>query len=166
MPGFVHQRHKPPTQLDGPRGLILACPPLRSSVNLSRMVRLAGCSGIGTIIVTGTTKIDEKIARDGAKLVNLERRRTLLPALKKYREAGYALIGLEQTENSTSLHTFQFPHKTVLITGSEREGLSQGILDVLEAAVEIPVYGLPYSYNVATACTMAVYEYCKQFPAG
>ncbi len=166
MPRFVHLRHKPPTELHAPRGLVLACPPLRSSVNLSRMVRLAGCAGIGVILVTGNTKVDDKIARDGATEVTLERRRTLLPALKKYREAGYSLVGLEQTDNSTSLHTFQFPHKTVLVLGSEREGIAQDVLDILDHAVEIPVYGLPYSYNVATACTMAVYEYCRQYPEG
>jgi hypothetical protein len=28
------------------------------------------------------------------------------------------------------------------------------------------VWGMPFSYNVATATTMAVYEYCKQYPGG
>jgi tRNA G18 (ribose-2'-O)-methylase SpoU len=32
--------------------------------------------------------------------------------------------------------------------------------------VEIPVYGLPYSYNVATATAMALYEFCRQYPSG
>jgi len=25
---------------------------------------------------------------------------------------------------------------------------------------------MPYSYNVATATSMALYEYCRQYPAG
>ncbi len=37
---------------------------------------------------------------------------------------------------------------------------------MLDDVVEIPVWGMPYSYNVATATTMAIYEYCKQFPMG
>ena len=32
--------------------------------------------------------------------------------------------------------------------------------------VEIPVWGLPYAYNVANATAMALYEYCRQFPRG
>jgi len=166
MPRFVHIRHKPPVELVRPRGLIVACPPLRSSVNLSRIVRLAGCCAIETVIAAGAARIDDKIARDGATNVNIERRRTLPPVLKKYREAGYSIVGLEQAENSVSLHTFDFPRLTVLVTGSEREGLTQDVLDILDSAVEIPVYGMPHSYNVATACTMAVYEYCKQHPEG
>jgi tRNA G18 (ribose-2'-O)-methylase SpoU len=53
-----------------------------------------------------------------------------------------------------------------LIVGAEREGLTDEELQLLHRVVEIPVYGQPASYNVATATTMAVYEYCRQFPNG
>ena len=33
-------------------------------------------------------------------------------------------------------------------------------------AYEIPVYGLPYAHNVATATAMALYEFCRQYPEG
>ena len=39
-------------------------------------------------------------------------------------------------------------------------------LALLDEAIEIPVWGLPHSYNAATATCMALYEYCRQFPAG
>ncbi len=61
---------------------------------------------------------------------------------------------------------FPFHRKTALIVGSEREGLSSEELAILHHVIEIPVYGQPASYNVATATTMAVYEYCRQFPNG
>lgn len=86
--------------------------------------------------------------------------------LKQMREDGYTLVGLEQTTHSSSLFEYQFHRKTALIVGAEREGLSEEELGFLDAVVEIPVYGQPSSYNVATATTMAVYEYCKQFPFG
>ena len=44
--------------------------------------------------------------------------------------------------------------------------LEEPILELLDATVEIPVYGLPFSYNVATATAMALYEYCRQYPTG
>ena len=40
------------------------------------------------------------------------------------------------------------------------------VLALLDDAVEIPMYGLPYSHNVATATSIALYEYCRQFPQG
>ena len=98
--------------------------------------------------------------------MKLEIRRSLPPVLEKLRAEGYTLVGLEQTTNSHNLHTYQFPHQTVLVAGHERRGLDKETLQLLDATVEIPVYGLPFSYNVATATAMALYEYCRQYPTG
>ena len=166
MPRFEHIRHQPPSSLENPRELILVVSPLRSSVNLSRMVRLAGCSGITRIVHCGSGKVDSTIARDAADHVEIETRRSLAPFLAKLRQQDYCLVGLEQTTNSQLLPEHEFTRKTALVIGSEREGLSQEALDQLHAVVEIPVFGFPASYNVVTATTMAVYEYCRQFPRG
>jgi tRNA G18 (ribose-2'-O)-methylase SpoU len=166
MPEFIHQRHKPPTKLDRPRELVLACAPLRSNVNLSHIVRTAGCAGVERLICCGHAKIIYKIARDGAERVRIEVHRTLPPVLRELKQAGYHLVGLEQTTDSKSLYSYSFPRKTALVVGNERLGLTEEELRLVDDVVEIPVYGLPHAYNVATATAMAVYEYCRQFPAG
>lgn len=163
---FEHIRHKPPAALARLRPLIIACSPLRTHANLSTIIRTAGCCGITEVIATGNAKVNPKIARDGAENVILSAYRTLLPVLKKLKLDGYKLVGLEQTTHSTPLADYIFPHKTALVIGSEREGLSQEILDLLDAVVEIPVWGLPYSYNVATATSICIHAYCAQFPTG
>ncbi|MEM6798865.1 MAG: RNA methyltransferase [Planctomycetota bacterium] len=163
---FEHVRHRPPTTLDRPRELVLVCAPLRSGVNLSRIARAAGCCGVTRIIAAGRAKLDPKIARDAAETITLETHRSLPPVLRKLRAEGYRLVGLEQTTDSHSLHAFSFDRRTALVIGSEREGLTDDLLTQLDATVEIPVWGLPYSYNVATATAMALYEYCRQFPSG
>lgn len=76
------------------------------------------------------------------------------------------MVGLEQTTRSQNLHHYHFHRKTVLCLGHERDGMEQESIDLMDDLIEIPVYGLPYSYNVVTATTMAVYEYCRQFPNG
>lgn len=166
MPHFEHLRHKPPSPLERPRELILACPPLRSNVNLSRIVRLAGCCGVTRIIATGNAKIDREIARDAIDSVTLEKRSSLPPVLKKLKADGYQLIGLEQTTDSENLHRAELPRRMVLVIGHERHGITDDVLALLDRTVEIPVYGQPFSYNVATATTMALYEYCRQYPVG
>ena len=166
MNDFEHQRHKPPSQLDRPRELVVACAPLRSNINLSRIVRVASCSGVTRVIACGTAKVIGKIARDGADAIEIEVHRTLSPVLKQLKAEGYQLVGLEQTSNSHDLHAFKFDRRTALVVGNERSGLTDDLLEQLDAVVEIPVWGLPYSYNVATATTMALYEYCRQYPRG
>jgi tRNA G18 (ribose-2'-O)-methylase SpoU len=162
MAKFVHQRHKPATQLPAGCELLIACPPLRSSVNLSRIVRVASCCGVRRIITSGPSRVDPQIARDGAERVTLEVRRSLPPVLKRLRAEGFQLVGLEQTTNSVCLYDFHFNARTVLVVGHERKGLDQATLDMLDDVVEIPVFGLPHSYNVAAATTIALYEYCRQ----
>lgn len=166
MSPFAHLRHKPPSELDRPRELVVACAPLRSNVNLSHILRTAGCCGIGKVIACGTAKALTKIARDGAETVELEVHRSLPPLLRRLKEQGRPLVGLEQTTGSQCLFDFRFQRDTVLVVGNERLGLTAEELALLDATVEIPVYGLPYSFNVATATAMALYEYCRQFPRG
>ncbi len=166
MSDFVHQRHKPPTSLEQPRELVLVCAPLRSNVNLSRIVRTSSCCGVSRLIACGGAKIDQKIARVSSDEFRVEMRRSLAPVLKSLRNEGFQLVGLEQTTNSHNLHEFAFKRNTAIVVGNERLGLTEDALALLDDVVEIPVYGLPYSYNVATATTMALYEYCRQFPTG
>lgn len=166
MPDFAHERHKPPRELAKPRELVVVCAPMRSNINLSRIARVAGCSGLPRLICCGTARVDRKIARDAADTIQIESHRTLPPVLEKLREHGYRLVGLEQTNNSKDLHHYQFVRRTALVIGNERTGLTDDILALLDDVVEIPVWGLPFSYNVATAATMALYEYCRQYPEG
>jgi tRNA G18 (ribose-2'-O)-methylase SpoU len=139
---------------------------MRSNVNLSNIVRTAGCCGITRLIACGSPRIDKTIARDGADQVQIEIHRTLAPVLKELKADGYTLVGLEQTTNSISLHEYRFLRRTALVIGNERLGLTDEELRLVDNIVEIPVWGLPYAYNVANATAMALYEYCKQWPEG
>lgn len=162
MNTFEHQRHKPATANAGADQLVLACPPLRSNVNLARIVRAAGCCGVRRMIVCGNPKIDPKIARDALDQIEISYHRSLAPVLRRWKEDDYRLVGLEQTTNSRCIHTFEFPPRTLLVIGHERMGIADDVLAMLDNVVELPVYGTPHSYNVATATSMALYEYCRQ----
>lgn len=163
---FEHQRHKPPRQLLQPRQLVVVCAPLRSNVNLSRIARAASCCGLTRLVCTGQAKLDRRIARDGAETIEIEVHRTLPPVLTQMRADGYRLVGLEQTTDSHNLHRYTFERKTALVVGNERTGLTPDLLELLDDVVEIPVWGMPFSYNAATATAMTLYEYCRQFPDG
>jgi len=166
MNAFTHVRQKPAVELDRPRELIVACVPMRSNVNLSRIVRAAGSCGVTKVLCCGTAKVIGKIARDGADTVEIEVHRTLAHPLKRLREEGYRLVGLEQTTGSQCLYDYRFARRSVLVVGNERAGLDEEILALVDDVAEIPVYGLPHAYNAATSATMALYEYCRQYPRG
>ncbi|MDF1861229.1 MAG: RNA methyltransferase [Verrucomicrobiales bacterium] len=166
MPLHEHQRHKLRSTLSTDQELVVACVPMRSNVNLSGIARTASASGISRLILTGDAKLISKIARDGADELSVEIHRTLAPVLRKLKKSGYRLVGLEQTTNSQDLNSYQFAAKTVLVVGNERLGLNEEILALLDDVVEIPVYGLPHSFNVSSATAMALYEYRRQLSSG
>lgn len=166
MNQFEHQRHKDGSVLTRTREIIVACAPMRSNVNISSVARTASACAVEKLVLTGNPTLISKIARDGAEELEISTHRSLGPVLKKLRSDGYRLVGLEQTTNSTSMHGYSFARRTVLVVGNERTGLTPEILEFLDDVVEIPVYGLPHSFNAATAASMALYEYCRQFPHG
>jgi tRNA G18 (ribose-2'-O)-methylase SpoU len=161
MPRFEHLRHKPPERPATPRELIVACPPMRSHVNLSHIVRTCGCFGVGRVIACGAARLHERIARDGADSVVLEIHRSLPPVLDRLRGEGFEIVGLEQATHSESLFGFPFAARTVLVVGNERTGLEDDVLARLDRVAEIPMYGLPHSLNAATSASIAIYEYCR-----
>ncbi|MEX2173272.1 MAG: TrmH family RNA methyltransferase, partial [Pirellulaceae bacterium] len=71
-------------------------------------------------------------------------------------------VGLEQATHSVSLHDYRFPRRAAIVFGNERLGMTDEELRLMDAVVEIPVWGMPHAYNVATSAAMAMYEYCKQ----
>jgi len=164
MTHFVHIRHKPPETLATPRELVVACAPMRSHVNLSHIVRTCGCFGIARVIATGAVRLDDRIARDGADHVTLEVHRSLPPVLDRLRAEGYELVGLEQATGSETLFDFAFAPRTALVVGNERTGLEEDLLARLDRVAEIPMAGMPHSLNAATSASIAIYEYCRQFP--
>ncbi|MDO4570794.1 MAG: TrmH family RNA methyltransferase [Planctomycetia bacterium] len=162
---IVQIRHKSPLTLPAPRELVVAVPPMRSNVNLSRIVRAAGCCGVRKIICCGNASVNSKIARETGTDLEIEQHRTLAPELlKKWKSNGWRLVGLEQTNDSCWLHEYAFPQKTLLVVGNERLGIEPEILRIMDDIVEIPMYGLPNSHNAATSAAIAMYEYCRQYP--
>jgi len=139
---------------------------MRSHVNLSHIVRTCGCFGITRVIACGAAGLHGRIARDGADSVALEVHRSLPPVLDRLRGEGFQLVGLEQATGAERLFSFAFVPRTVIVVGNERSGLEPDSLSRLDRVAEIPMAGLPHSLNAATSAAIAIYEYCRQHPAG
>ncbi|XP_010518698.1 PREDICTED: uncharacterized protein LOC104798352 isoform X2 [Tarenaya hassleriana] len=82
--------------------------------------------------------------------------------LERKKREGFAILGLEQTANSIPLDKYQFPTKSVLVLGREKEGIPVDIIHVLDACVEIPQLGVVRSLNVHVSAAIAIWEYTRQ----
>uniref|UniRef100_A0A3Q3SXK3 tRNA (guanosine(18)-2'-O)-methyltransferase TARBP1 n=1 Tax=Mastacembelus armatus TaxID=205130 RepID=A0A3Q3SXK3_9TELE len=82
--------------------------------------------------------------------------------LQVKKSEGYCIIGVEQTANSQSLQDYQFPEKTLLLLGNEREGIPANLLQMLDVCVEIPQQGVIRSLNVHVSAALLIWEYTRQ----
>lgn len=81
--------------------------------------------------------------------------------LKK--QEGYTLVGLEQTDKSIQLNnSFQFPVKTLILLGTEAEGIPGTLLSELDLCLEIKQSGVIRSMNIQTATAVIVHSYSAQ----
>lgn len=81
----------------------------------------------------------------------------------KKRLDGYKIFGLEQTSSSVPINECNFPKKSVLILGKEKEGIPSDIVSIVDQCIEIPQYGVIRSLNVHVSASIFIYEYTTQF---
>ncbi|XP_054262718.1 probable methyltransferase TARBP1 [Macrosteles quadrilineatus] len=86
--------------------------------------------------------------------------------LREKKNAGYTLVGAEQTASSVSLQSFKFPKKCLLLLGNEKEGVPVNLLPLLDVCVEVPQLGVVRSLNVHVTGALFVWEYTKQYLEG
>lgn len=87
----------------------------------------------------------------------------IIPYMRQVKKAGYTLIGLEQTDKSVELdRNLEFPKKSLLLLGKEREGIPGDLLAELDFCVEIKQVGMIRSMNIQTATAVVVHAYSSQ----
>jgi 23S rRNA (guanosine2251-2'-O)-methyltransferase len=89
-----------------------------------------------------------------------------LEVMRDLRERQYQIVAVEQAHGSVP-YTREglYTPPVALILGHERAGVAPGALQAADVCVEIPVYGMANSLNVAMACALAGYEIARQHAA-
>ena len=79
------------------------------------------------------------------------------------RQQGYQIVAVEQAHDSTPFSQRGIYRPPLcLIFGHERAGIASAALQSADLLVELPVYGMANSLNVAMACALVGYEILRQ----
>ena len=79
--------------------------------------------------------------------------------LRDQRSAGSRVIGVELADEAIRLADLPAARqRTVAVLGHEQSGIPAEALDLLDAAVEIPMIGTGASLNVAVAGSLVLYR--------
>ena len=137
---------------------------VRSALNVGSVFRTADAFLIENIILCGITttppsKEIRKVALGSTNSVNWEFEENTCQAIKKLKECGYHIIGIEQVYESSKLNKFKLVNQPIaIVLGNEVNGVSEKILNICDEIVEIPQFGTKHSLNISVTTGIVVWE--------
>lgn len=145
--------------------VILVLDNLRSLHNVGSAFRTADAFLVEKIILTGITGTPphreiQKTALGATESVPWEYNENSATAVKALKTAGYFLVAVEQTTESVKLQEFEFQkiQKLALVFGNEVNGVSDEVIELADAAIEIPQGGSKHSLNVSVCLGIVAWE--------
>ncbi len=81
-------------------------------------------------------------------------------AIKELKQTGYVIVSVEQAAGSVPLDRFvtEPGKRYALVFGHEIKGVSEEVVALSDACVEIPQYGTKHSFNVAVSAGIVLWE--------
>ncbi len=151
---------------------------IRALDNVGLLFRLADGLRIREIILCGITGYPAGLSGDTRPAHVIERhdrrikktaiqtipfvlwtyRPDAVEVIREKKTAGDIIVALEQTHESRDYRTVPYHFPLTLVVGHEREGVTQPVLDIADAVVEIPMQGMGNSHNVAIATALVLQE--------
>ncbi|WP_075590899.1 TrmH family RNA methyltransferase [Labilibacter marinus] len=150
-------------EVDGP---IVVADGFKSPENMGHLIRLASNFGAIKVIFIGEEQSvrHSKIKRvAGAAAGQVDWIFCTKEDWMNQVPQDYTIAAIETTEDSLNIANSQLPKKLALVMGNEIKGLSEEVLSHCQQCYHIPMIGAIKSMNVSHACSVALYEWVKQF---
>jgi len=134
--------------------------------NFGAICRTAECTGVDCIIipVKGSAQINgEAVKRSSGALlnVNISKERDLAAVAEDLKSMGLQVVGCtEKTEEL--IYSVDYKMPTVIVMGSEEDGINSQLMKTLDAKVKIPMMGNTESLNVSVSAGVIIYEAIRQ----
>ena len=139
----------------------LVCDNLKSDENTGSFIRLADCFGSKSVIFLNDQKKSKyKTACSTENVVDF---RFINSTNFIENKLNIPLIAVDLTDKSINLTEFNFPKECYLLFGNEGRGISSQLLEHCDFSIQIPMWGLCNSMNVAHSASVCLYEWRKQY---
>jgi tRNA G18 (ribose-2'-O)-methylase SpoU len=145
--------------------LVVVLDNVRSMHNVGSVFRTADAFLIERMILCGYTPQPPhrdifKTALGATETVTWQYATTTIEAVQHFKNEGYQIVAIEQTTNSISLPAFGWNGQQPLavIFGNEVEGVSDEVLAICDASIEIPQLGMKHSLNISVAAGIVLYK--------
>lgn len=150
------------SELDKSRSQMVIC--LSNEIrdmNLSSCIRSANSFNVNHVVMCGRRNYDRRGAVGAQNYIDVRHEDSLLVTLLDYGLKGYKIVALEYDENypMTEITDYQWSPMTLMVCGEEGRSIPPEILAVCDDIVYIPMMGTVRSLNLASAASIAMYDY-------
>lgn len=143
-------------------GLIIVLDGLKDPHNLGAILRTADCVGADGVIYKkhNSVKLNAtaaKVSSGSIEYVKVSEVINIVHTLKMLKSAGYWVVGTDASATKSYIEQ-DFKMNTVLVIGSEGEGISRLVKEECDFLVSIPLLGHVDSLNASVAAGILMYQ--------
>lgn len=99
-------------------------------------------------------KIDKEIAMGAQKWVDVNRFESISDCITDLKSKGYKIIATTPHEHDCLLDDFDISQRSALFFGTERNGLSEEVLEHADGFLKIPMAGFTESLNISVSAAI------------
>jgi len=129
--------------------------------NTSAVMRSCEVFGIQEINIVEQRfgkNIDKEIAMGAQKWVDINKFSTISNCIQSLKNKDYQIIATTPHNDSCMLHEFDITKKSALFFGTEKEGLSQEVMQQADGFLKIPMVGFTESLNISVSAAIIIQD--------
>jgi tRNA (guanosine-2'-O-)-methyltransferase len=131
---------------------------LHNTSAVMRSCEVFGIQELNVIEQKFGKRIDTEIAMGAQKWVDVFRYNSVQSCMDEMRAKGYQIIATTPHDESCFLHEFDISKPAALFFGTERDGLSQEVLDQADGFLKIPMVGYTESLNISVSAAIIIQD--------
>ena len=130
----------------------------RNAAAIVRSVEACGFHKIVAMESENEFNPNLRVTKGAETWVEVEKMPHQLESLKKIKERGYKILAISPEKNAIMLPDYDLKEPVALVFGTEKEGVTEEILDFADETLAIPMYGFTKSFNVSVAAAICFYD--------
>lgn len=134
--------------------------------NMAAIVRSCDAVGISDIHVVSevhtTSFLNSKSAGGTKRWVDIISHRSIDEAYEEFRQNGVQILATCFTDDAVNFREIDYTLPTVIVVGSELEGISEVAAEKADRRILIPMMGMAQSLNVSVATALILFEAQRQ----
>lgn len=130
----------------------------RNAAAIVRSVEACGFHKIVAMESENEFNPNLRVTKGAETWVEVEKMPHQLESLKKIKEKGYKILAVSPEKNAIMLPDYDLKEPVALVFGTEKEGVTEEILDFADETLAIPMYGFTKSFNVSVAAAICFYD--------